>query len=91
MSQRDIVKELRAVDHGSVEDCFLLSPLFGHAADEIERLRREVQEARAALLRIAALTDTSMDPTLSAQNMVPIMTEAARALALLAVWKDPTP
>ena len=51
---RDLVRELRSVDHSSVEDCFLLSPLFGHAADEIERLRREVQEARAAALQEAA-------------------------------------
>jgi hypothetical protein len=35
----DIVKRLRAIDHLSVEDCFLQSPLFGNAADEIERLR----------------------------------------------------
>jgi mRNA-degrading endonuclease toxin of MazEF toxin-antitoxin module len=35
----DIVKRLRAIDHLSIEDCFLQSPLFGDAADEIERLR----------------------------------------------------
>jgi hypothetical protein len=35
----DIVECLRAVDHASVEDCFLQSPLFHRAADEIERLR----------------------------------------------------
>lgn len=35
----DIVKALRSVDHGSVEDCFLQSPLFEKAAIEIERLR----------------------------------------------------
>jgi len=35
----DIVKRLRAIDHLSIEDCFLQSPLFGNAADEIERLR----------------------------------------------------
>lgn len=34
----DIVKRLRAVDHMSVEDCFLQSPLFAQAADIIERL-----------------------------------------------------
>lgn len=36
----DIVARLRAVDHMSVEDCFLQSYLFAAAADEIARLRR---------------------------------------------------
>jgi hypothetical protein len=35
-----IVARLRAVDHMSVEDCFLQSHLFAAAADEIDRLRR---------------------------------------------------
>ncbi len=35
----DIVDRLRAVDHMSVEDCFLQSHLFSVAADEIGRLR----------------------------------------------------
>lgn len=34
-----LVPRLRAVDHMSVEDCFLQSHLFAQAADEIERLR----------------------------------------------------
>lgn len=38
----DIVERLRAVDHGSVEDCFCQSPLFAQAADEIERLRERL-------------------------------------------------
>lgn len=42
----DIVMRLRAVDHMSVEDCFLQSHLFATAADEIERLRRERDAAR---------------------------------------------
>ncbi|MUO84856.1 hypothetical protein [Agrobacterium vitis] len=42
----DIVARLRGVDHESVEDCFLLSPLFAHAADEIIRLRAELADAR---------------------------------------------
>lgn len=41
----DIVKRLRAIDHLSIEDCFLQSPLFGDAADEIERLRALLNEA----------------------------------------------
>jgi hypothetical protein len=35
----DIVSRLRAVDHMSVEDCFLQSHLYAQAAGEIERLR----------------------------------------------------
>lgn len=45
----DLIERLRAVDHGSVEDCFLQSPLFEKAADRIEALEREVEELRAAL------------------------------------------
>ena len=37
-SAKELVARLRAVDHMSVEDCFLQSPLFAHAADCIERL-----------------------------------------------------
>lgn len=40
----DLVKRLRAVDHISVEDCFLQSPLYGHAADAIEALQARVAE-----------------------------------------------
>lgn len=40
----DLVKRLRAVDHMSVEDCFLQSPLYGHAADAIEALQARVAE-----------------------------------------------
>jgi hypothetical protein len=38
----DIVERLRSIDHYSVEDCFSQSPLFEHAAVEIERLRDEI-------------------------------------------------
>lgn len=39
----DIVKALRAIDHMSVEDCFLQSPMFEKAADEIDRLREALR------------------------------------------------
>ncbi|MCM2453372.1 hypothetical protein [Agrobacterium vitis] len=51
----DIVERLRGVDHESVEDCFLLSPLFAHAADEITRLRTELADARNKALEEAAM------------------------------------
>ncbi|EKS29253.1 hypothetical protein [Afipia felis] len=37
-----LVASLRAVDHTSVEDCFVQSPLFERAAKEIECLSREL-------------------------------------------------
>jgi hypothetical protein len=45
----DIVKMLEGVDHMSVEDCFLQSPLFAKAAAEITRLRSDLEKAREAL------------------------------------------
>jgi hypothetical protein len=45
-----LVEQLRAVDHGDVADCFLQSPLFGHAADEIERLQTENARLQAMLV-----------------------------------------
>ena len=42
----DIVKRLRAIDHSSIEDCFMQSPLFETAADEITHLRAEVERLR---------------------------------------------
>ena len=53
-----MVEMLRSVDHGSVEDCFLQSPLFEKAAAMIERLvreRKEAQEDESSLLLIAHL------------------------------------
>lgn len=41
MSVEELVKRLRGVDHMSVEDCFLQSPLFGQAADKLEELAAE--------------------------------------------------
>jgi hypothetical protein len=62
----DLVKRLRAVDHLSVEDCFLQSPLYGDAADRIEALTeardmmgrlwaKEAAERQVALGRIDEL------------------------------------
>lgn len=42
----DILERLRGVDHMNVDDCFLQSSLFGHAADTIERLRAELAALR---------------------------------------------
>ena len=41
----DLVKRLRAVDHLSVEDCFLQSPLYAYAADCIEALEAKLAKA----------------------------------------------
>lgn len=50
----DLVRKLQAVDHMSVEDCFLQSPLFGQAAAEITRLQKELDTAREDALEEAA-------------------------------------
>lgn len=44
-----LVERLRAIDHMSVEECFLDSHLFAKAADEITDLRAENAEYRALL------------------------------------------
>lgn len=46
MKVEELVKRLRGVDHMSVEDCFLQSPLFGHAADKLEELAAEVERLK---------------------------------------------
>lgn len=43
----DLVERLRAVDHASVEDCFMQSNLLNEAAAEIERLRTALASAEA--------------------------------------------
>lgn len=40
----DLVKSLKAIDHGSVEDCFLQSPLFEKAAARIESQAKALSE-----------------------------------------------
>ena len=51
----DIVKRLRAIDHLSVEDCFVQSFLYEKAADRIEALEAALAKAELALLEIDAL------------------------------------
>jgi hypothetical protein len=55
MPKADLVKRLRAVDGMCVEDCFMQSPLFAEAADEIERLRAEIFVYRGRLKMIERL------------------------------------
>lgn len=50
----DIVERLRAVDHMNVEDCFVQSSLFSHAADEIEHLRTALATKEAETLERAS-------------------------------------
>ena len=45
-SIQDLVKRLRAIDHTSVEDCFLQSPYFHKAADALEAMAGEVQRLK---------------------------------------------
>lgn len=47
MTQRDdLVSRLKAVDQGSVEDCFLQSPLFTYAATALEAKDAEIARLR---------------------------------------------
>ena len=46
---RELIERLRAVDHMSVEECFLDSFLFAKAADRLEALSAEVEMYRGAL------------------------------------------
>lgn len=48
----DLVARLNAVDHMCVEDCFMQSPLFSHAATRIQELEAERDALKAALVRI---------------------------------------
>ena len=54
----DLVKRLRAVDHLSVEDCFLQSPLYAYAADRIEALEAKLAKAVEAAYREGFLSGT---------------------------------
>lgn len=45
----EVVRALQAVDHMSVEDCFLQSPLFAKAAELLLRQAGEIEEATHAL------------------------------------------
>jgi len=53
-TRKELVKRLRAVNHMCVEDCFLQSPLFGHAADAIEALQARAEAAEAELADAAS-------------------------------------
>lgn len=57
MSVEKLVKRLRGVDHMSVEDCFLQSHLFGHAADKLEELAAANERLRGALEQIEQQLD----------------------------------
>lgn len=50
----DLIKKLRAVDHMSVEDCFLQSHLFAEAADALSEIAEA--ERRGALAERGKLT-----------------------------------
>jgi nucleoside phosphorylase len=49
MNRKELTIALRGVDHMSVEDCFLLSPLFGRAADLIDQQAARIAELEALL------------------------------------------
>lgn len=76
----DIVERLRSINHLSVEDCYLQSPLFTRAADEIERLREERDEARQ-LFNDINLCQNMQAPCEWALTMIRDIDEAKARLA----------
>lgn len=63
----ELVKALEAIDHMSVEDCFLQSPLFAKAASEITRLTEELSASQA---RVKVL-ESALKPFADAANEAP--------------------
>lgn len=86
----DLVERLRAVDHMSVEDCFLQSPLFAYAADEIERLRARVAKLEEALIAENDLiTDCQTVLTRYLEGLPRGITKDAAVSALLGLLDGP--
>jgi hypothetical protein len=54
MTHEELIKALRSIDHMNVEDCFLQSHFYSKAADLIEKLVKERDATREAVLREAA-------------------------------------
>ena len=73
----DLTERLRAVDHMNIEDCFLQSPLFAHAADEIDRLRLALSETEDNTL-LGYIADIRQK---SGVGMKPMLSELADAIA----------
>lgn len=62
MTDEELIKRLRDVDHLSVEDCFLQSPLYTHAADRIEGLMWERDAAWKKVAEAdARITNSALD------------------------------
>ena len=57
----DLVKQLRAIDHMSLEDCFLQSPYFIKAADRIEALTAERDRFQRAFAAQSAKLQIALD------------------------------
>jgi len=57
----ELVNRLRGVDHMCVEDCFMQSPLFAHAADRIETLEAQLDITLKDRALILAERDKTFD------------------------------
>ena len=73
----ELVKNLRGVDHASVEDCFLMSPSFAKAADAIEALVKERDDANSDATRFQSYVIEAENNTMFAVQRA----EAAEAEA----------
>lgn len=61
MTTDELIERLRAVDHMSVEECFLDSFLFAKAADALTALKAERDALRAAIAWVNEVHPTNCD------------------------------
>lgn len=81
----DLVARLRAVDHMSVEDCFLQSSLFAHAADRLEAAEARVRELEEELAQLRVVANYNREQAEKAERA---LAEARKALEPFAQIAD---
>jgi hypothetical protein len=79
----DLVKQLRSIDHMSVEDCFLQSYLYTKAADRIEELEAMLHLAYRAGVEDVCRCKTYEPDCYQGQEVIAIRERAEAAEAML--------
>ena len=74
MTDEELINGLRDVDHLSVEDCFVQSPLYTRAADRIEALVKQCE----------GLAQAAMN---NGQALILAEARLAKAVEALRAWK----
>ena len=90
MDRDELTKALRGVDHMSVEDCFLLSPLFGRAADLIDQQAARIAELEDKLHAAVECHEKAEDEREKAEAERDAAWIAGRDAAAEAVERAPT-